>query len=112
MKWSTLPAVVIMFAALAVARAGQPGIQPGDIDRSAEPCNDFYQFANGTWRANNPIPPSMSRWSRRWKAGEDAKTQLKDILDPIAQRVPHATRWGARLPGFAPMQPLLGGKYE
>src|SRR6516162_7396407 len=102
MKWSTLPAVVIMFAALAVARAGQPGIQPGDIDRSAEPCNDFYQFANGTWRANNPIPPSMSRWSRRWKAGEDAKTQLKDILDPIAQR----TNW----PKGTPEQ-LIGDFY-
>jgi endothelin-converting enzyme/putative endopeptidase len=91
-----------MLAAFATAHADQPGIQPGDIDRSAEPCNDFYQFANGTWRANNPIPPSMSRWSRRWKAGEDAKTQLKDILDPISQR----TNW----PKGSPEQ-LIGDFY-
>src|SRR5215469_5842332 len=87
MRASTVPGLVIMFAAFAAVRAEPPSIHPSDIDRSAEPCNDFYQFANGTWRANNPIPASMSRWSRRWKAGEDAKTQLKDILDPIARRM-------------------------
>ncbi|HKD55512.1 MAG TPA: M13 family metallopeptidase [Steroidobacteraceae bacterium] len=86
MKWSTLPCVLIMLAAFAVVRAEPVSIHSGDIDRSAEPCKDFYQFANGTWRANNPIPASMSRWGRRWKAGEDAKSQLKDILDPIARR--------------------------
>ena len=36
---------------------------------------------NGGWRASNPIPASMPRWSRRWAAGEQAKEQLKVILD-------------------------------
>ena len=40
------------------------GIDPADLDRKAAPCDDFYEFANGTWRANNPIPASMTRWSR------------------------------------------------
>lgn len=101
MKWSTLSGLVIMLAALGL-RAQPVSIHPGDMDRSAEPCNDFYQFANGTWRANNPIPASMSRWSRRWKAGEDAKTQLKDILEPIARR----TDW----PKGSPEQ-LIGDFY-
>src|SRR5579871_4488105 len=55
-----------------------------DLDRKAAPCDDFYQFANGTWRANNPIPASMSRWSRRWQAGEFAKDKLHDILEAAA----------------------------
>jgi putative endopeptidase len=42
------------------------GIDLGDLDRTAQPCDDFYQFANGTWRAKDPIPASMARWSRRW----------------------------------------------
>ena len=57
------------------------GIDPTDLDRKAAPCDDFFQFANGTWRANNPIPASMARWSKRWQAGESAKDRLHDILE-------------------------------
>ncbi|MGA7754740.1 MAG: M13 family metallopeptidase [Candidatus Sulfotelmatobacter sp.] len=52
-----------------------------DLDRKAAPCEDFYEFANGTWRANNPIPASMVRWSRRWQAGEASKDKLHEILE-------------------------------
>jgi hypothetical protein len=34
----------------------------------------------------NPIPPSMVRWSRRWAAGELAKDQLHVILDEISRK--------------------------
>ena len=57
------------------------GVDTADLDRKAQPCDDFYRFANGTWRANNPIPASMTRWSRRWQAGESAKDRLHDILE-------------------------------
>ena len=61
-----------------------PGIQLSDLDRKADPCNDFYEYSNGTWRAQNPIPASMDRWSRRWKAGEENKDQLRDLLNDIS----------------------------
>ena len=57
------------------------GIDLTDLDRKAEPCSDFFQFANGTWRANNPIPASMTRWSKRWQAGESSKDKLREILE-------------------------------
>jgi putative endopeptidase len=57
------------------------GIDVTDLDRKADPCNDFYSFANGTWRANNPIPASMTRWSKRWQAGESSKDKLREILE-------------------------------
>jgi putative endopeptidase len=60
------------------------GIDLNDLDRKAEPCVDFFQFANGTWRANNPIPASMTRWSKRWAAGESSKDKLRDILEAAA----------------------------
>src|SRR5580692_11839839 len=60
------------------------GIDLTDLDRQADPCNDFYEFANGTWRAKNPIPASMDRWSKRWAAGESSKDELKEILETAA----------------------------
>ncbi|MBB6093994.1 endothelin-converting enzyme/putative endopeptidase [Povalibacter uvarum] len=64
--------------------SGRQGVQLGDIDRTADPCNDFFQYANGKWREENPIPASMSRWSRRWQAGESSKDRLRTILEATA----------------------------
>jgi putative endopeptidase len=60
------------------------GIQVSDMNPSVEPCTDFYEYANGGWRAANPIPSSMPRWSRRWEAGEKSKDRLKGILEEAA----------------------------
>ena len=62
------------------------GVYAEDIDRAADPCNDFYEFSNGAWRRDNPIPASMTRWSRRWKAGEDSKERLRNILDEVSAK--------------------------
>lgn len=62
------------------------GIEVADLDRKIQPCDNFYDFSNGTWRAQNPIPASMDRWSRRWKAGEENKGQLKVILDELSAK--------------------------
>ena len=91
------PARVALLAAAAAACASQKGptapppaqqhgVELSDIDRGANPCTDFFQFANGAWRKANPIPASMQRWSRRWQAGEKNKERLKDILEEISRR--------------------------
>ena len=74
------------------------GVETADLDRKAEPCTDFYEFSNGAWRAQNPIPASMDRWSRRWKAGEDNKDQLRVILDDVSSK-PAAKGAPAQLTG-------------
>jgi putative endopeptidase len=66
--------------------AAQRGVFAEDIDRNANACTDFYQYANGAWRAANPIPASMQRWSRRWAAGEQNKEQLRTILEDETKR--------------------------
>jgi len=78
----------ILGAALCASSAlGQTlqGIQVGDLDQKVNPCVDFFEYSNGAWRANNPIPASMDRWSRRWAAGEANKDQLRTILDEVSQ---------------------------
>jgi putative endopeptidase len=76
--------LIVLFLAsapLALAQTSSHGIDLTDLDRKTEPCTDFFQFANGTWRANHPIPASMTRWSKRWQSGESAKDRLHDILE-------------------------------
>ena len=81
-----VPLVMTLGVSLAQAQSGAlRGIEIADLDRSADPCVDFYQFANGTWRADNPIPPAMPRWSRRWAAGESAKDGLHEILNDVSR---------------------------
>jgi endothelin-converting enzyme/putative endopeptidase len=82
--------------------APQHGVYTSDLERAVDPCNDFFEFSNGTWRKQNPIPASMTRWSRRWQAGETAKDRLKEILDEISAR----TDWPA-----ASVEQLIGDFY-
>ena len=79
--------------ALAASLASLPGIalaahgiQTGDMNPVADACTDFYEFANGHWRAENPIPSYMDRWSRRWASGENNKTNLQNILIEVSTR--------------------------
>jgi len=72
---------LLLSSSLLFSQSNLHGIDLTDLDRKAEPCTDFFEFANGTWRANNPIPASMTRWSKRWQSGETAKDKLREILE-------------------------------
>lgn len=62
------------------------GVDPSDINRDADACTDFFDYANGAWRAQHPIPQYMDRWSKRWEAGELNKERVRDLLADMSAK--------------------------
>jgi putative endopeptidase len=53
----------------------------GAMDKTAEPCENFYQYACGNWRKNNPIPSDQARWGRFNELAEYNRQILRQILE-------------------------------
>jgi len=51
------------------------------MDRNIKPSEDFFLFSNGTWVANNPVPPSESRWGSFNELELNNKIKLTTILE-------------------------------
>ena len=52
-----------------------------NADTTANPAVDFFQFANGTWLKNNPIPASESRWWIGNIVQEETYTRVRSISE-------------------------------
>ena len=50
------------------------------MDRTADPCQDFYQFACGGYTARTAVPPDRSRTSMFSQVGDLLTEQLKSLL--------------------------------
>lgn len=51
------------------------------LDKSVKPQEDFFQFSNGSWIANNKIPASESRWGSFNELDQNNKAKLTAILE-------------------------------
>src|SRR6188508_2661920 len=62
-----------------------PGLDVASMDRTADACQDFYQYSCGGWIRNNPIPPDQAKWSVYGKLYQDNQRFLWGILDSLAK---------------------------
>ena len=63
-----------------------PGLDVNAMDKSADPCVDFYQYACGGWMEKNPIPSDQPRWSVYGKLSQDNQRYLWGILEDLANK--------------------------
>ena len=57
-----------------------PSLDVTSLDRSVDPCVDFYKFSCGGWEKNNPIPADQAGWSVYAKLGNENQQFLWGIL--------------------------------
>ena len=82
----TTPATGTAATSAAAPMAGPPGVglDMADLDRSVNPCEDFFQFSGGNWLRNNPIPSYASSWGPRNLLGNRTQDLLRKILEDAA----------------------------
>ena len=61
-----------------------PGLDPAAMDRSVDPCADFYLYSCGGWKKANPIPGDQTAWDVYRKLAEDNRAFLRGILEEAA----------------------------
>src|ERR1700735_1058409 len=61
-----------------------PSLDVASMDRSVNPCEDFYTYSCGKWMKNNPIPADQTSWSVYGKLYEDNLNYLHGILEEAA----------------------------
>ncbi|MBQ6726563.1 MAG: M13 family metallopeptidase [Bacteroidales bacterium] len=87
--YSTIMAVTL-FAACGNKNESQnaeltSGIDLSNMDTTANPADDFYQYACGGWMKNNPLTAEYSRYGAFDKLAEQNREQLKELIEDIAK---------------------------
>ena len=80
---------------LSLANAQQPAIEKSEpaldvtsMDRSIDPCTDFFAYSCGGWIKRNPILPDQSTWDTYSKMQDENLARLRNILEAASAQGP------------------------
>jgi len=71
------------------AAAYTPALDISAMDRTLDPCVDFFAYSCGGWIKKNPIPPDQSSWDTYSKMQDENLTQLRGILEAASAADPN-----------------------
>jgi putative endopeptidase len=82
----------------AAAPKHEPALDVTSMDRSVDPCVDFFKYSCGGWLKSNPIPADQSSWDTYSKMQDENLGRLREILEaaaaPDSKRSPAAQKIG------------------
>ena len=76
--------MMMTMAASTMVNAQTMGIKLENMDTTAKPGTDFYQYACGGWIANNPLKPEFSRYGSFDVVAEENQKRIRDIIEEVA----------------------------
>src|SRR5258708_16868751 len=98
--------VVVLLGAALGQTASQPQTAPApkfdinNIDKSLDPCVDFYKFACSKWMKNNPAPPEYPDWVSFSEVYEHNLGILRSILDKYSANDPQRSPINRKIGDF------------
>lgn len=78
-------AVAPIIGAEAKSNVSKSGLDLSNLDRTAKPADDFYQFATGGWQKLHPLPAAYSRYGSFDMLQESVNKQVSSILTSLTK---------------------------
>ncbi len=74
-------ALTVLLSLWTITMAQNSGFNIANMNKEANACDDFFEYANGTWYKNTEIPPAFSRWGSFNTLQDNNTTILKEVLE-------------------------------